>query len=332
MESIAKQDFEAGIDTDPKIQGIGLNALNQLFNQTWWSDSLNFIWNFRQLAYKPALLFALGEILAVLSLFLSMQDLVAIGVSGEAISGMGELTQILVKSALIIIVFGGASLVLVTWSVGLWIITLTGFCRAYLSQTKDMNVSKEELFEYQKSCVEQFKSRKAYLFVVWIIYSLIMFIPVAMYLISSTFIYMSLPGVLPYPVPFSQEQTIACWIIAVISTIVLSNHFLVALPLSAVSKKGGRKVATDSFLMALKSLPVITIFSLILGLLSFLVAVPDTCLIIFNLANQEPSLYWRQCLIQLVSAVWHAALSIIVFPLAVALPCELLRKNECLSK
>ena len=305
---------------------MGFDALRLMGNSSWWKQAFQFIWAFKKHAFKPALLVASGEAAAVLCLFLSFYDLFQRMATQQAINGMEDFMAIVLKMIVVVVVCGGASLILTCWGVAAWIIALTGFCRSYLSDTATL--SKEELLSYQKDCINYFRTKKIFLFIVWIVYSFIMLIPFTILTISSFFLYVSNPMLIGYPVPIPPAVLIGCSAIAFLSTIVLSNHFLIALPLSSISDKSGRFVAVDSFVMSVKALPAITVFSIFASMLFVLYYLTEIGLIVHNVSSTEVSDYFLQCIYRLGAAFWHGGLSIILFPLAMVLPCELLRSAK----
>ena len=135
-----------------------------------------------------------------------------------------------------------------------------------------------------------------------------------------------------YPVPMPIEMKIICALASLSLLIVMTNHFIVALPLSAVSKEGGQKVAFQSLVMALKTLPAVTVFTILLLLLSSIISIPELGLYFYNTTSTDPSNYVLQCVYRILSAVWHGALSMFIFPFSIALPCELLRNRSKVSE
>ena len=172
-------DLNTRIVTDPVVENLGLNALRLMINPEWLRNTLRFIWIFRKHSLKPAIFFTAGEVCAILSLYLSWSDLLNRGAE-QSIPG-NEVIFIFIKMIIIMIIFGGAALILTSIGVGLWVLALTGFCRSFLTDFKGLNLSEDEVQNYQKECIDQFKTRKSYLFVVWIVYSIIMAIPFAIF-------------------------------------------------------------------------------------------------------------------------------------------------------
>ncbi|HMP51066.1 MAG TPA: hypothetical protein PKD05_05875, partial [Candidatus Melainabacteria bacterium] len=150
-----------------------------------------------------------------LSLYLGFAGIVERSSTREPITGVYELLGILGQGILMMLVFGGSALIFVCLGVELWIVVLTGFCRAYLQepapgQNLPENLSKN-LEDRQREAVEFAKGRKLFLLLVWIFYSLIMLIPATVFFTAFVLIYFSIPGALPVPPPFSQEVTNTAW-------------------------------------------------------------------------------------------------------------------------
>lgn len=326
MSESLSTDLNNRIVSEPSVTKAGFNALGLAFNLQWWKNTFSFIWTFKKLALKPALFCTAGEICAVLSLYLSWSDLLNRSPS-QPIPG-NEVMFIFLKMIIVMLIFGGAALILTTTGVGLWILTITGFCRSFLTDYDGLELTEEALLKYQRECIDHFKTKKAYLFVVWIIYTIIMTIPLILFSVPAFFLYISIPKVIPYPIPLTMEMKAACSLVCAITGIIMTNHFLTALPLSAISNKGGQAVAIESLIMALKTLPTITIFSIFLTILCTLLYIPEYALFWYNTTSASPSNFVLQGIYQACSAIWHGAISIVLVPLAVALPCEILRNKR----
>lgn len=317
---------------EPAVKGPGLDKLALVMDRRWWSRTWNFIWTFRKQSFKPALFCLIGECCMWLSLYLGFAGIVERSATGEPITGAYELLGILGQGLLMMLVFGGSALIFVCLGVGLWIVVLTGFCRAYLQEsTLDENLPKnlsKNLEGRQREAVEFVKGRKLFLLLVWIFYSLIMLIPATVFFTAFVLIYFSIPGALPVPPPFSQEVTNTAWVVGVITAIILLNHFLIAMPLSSLSYRSSRKVALDSFFMTFKTLPAVSIFSTFFILLCLLYLTGEFALSVFNGMNHGAANYYGQLFFLLLNAVFHASISIVIWPLALTLPCELLRGEK----
>ncbi|MEZ4535736.1 MAG: hypothetical protein R3D26_12180 [Cyanobacteriota/Melainabacteria group bacterium] len=321
---------------EPAVKGPGLDKLALVLNGSWWSRTWNFIWTFRKQSFKPALFCLIGECCMWLSLYLGFASIVERSASGEPITDVYELLGMLGQGLLMMFVFGGSALIFVCLGVGLWIVVLTGFCRAYLqepaqNETPPENLSEnlsKNLEDRQREAVEFVKGRKLFLLLVWIFYSLIMFIPATVFFTAFILIYFSIPGALPVPPPFSQEVTTTAWVVGVITAIILLNHFLIAMPLSSLSYRSSRKVALDSFFMTFKTLPAISIFSILFILFCLFYLSGEFALSAFNSMNPSAANYYGQLFFLLLNAAFHAAISIVIWPLVLALPCELLRGEK----
>lgn len=317
---------------EPSVKGPGLDKLALVLDRKWWSRTWNFIWTFRKQSFKPALFCLIGECCMWLSLYLGFAGIVERSSTREPITGVYELLGILGQGLLMMLVFGGSALIFVCLGVGLWIVVLTGFCRAYLQepapgQNLPENLSKN-LEDRQREAVEFAKGRKLFLLLVWIFYSLIMLIPATVFFTAFVLIYFSIPGALPVPPPFSQEVTNTAWAVGVITAIILLNHFLIALPLSSLSYRSSRKVALDSFFMTFKTLPAVSTFSIFFIFLCLIYLTGEFALSAFNNINHGAANYYGQLFFLLLNAVFHASISIIIWPLVLTLPCELLRGEK----
>ncbi|HMP53533.1 MAG TPA: hypothetical protein PKD05_18435, partial [Candidatus Melainabacteria bacterium] len=113
-----------------------------------------------------------------------------------------------------------------------------------------------------------------------------------------------------------------------ITAIILLNHFLIALPLSSLSYRSSRKVALDSFFMTFKTLPAVSTFSIFFIFLCLIYLTGEFALSAFNNINHGAANYYGQLFFLLLNAVFHASISIIIWPLVLTLPCELLRGEK----
>ncbi len=317
----------AMVEPNPAVASPGIDKIGLLFDKVWWKATLDQIWTFRALTLKPAILVTLGEICSLISLYLSYFDLYQLSASGTAINGLGELGFIFLKAIVVMLLFGGAALVLTCWGAGLWFVTLTGFCRSFLT-TYETPPGEEALLSDQKKAVDYILTKKMTLLITWIFYSLIMIIPMVVFAVSLFFVLVSIPNILPYPVPFTPLMIGASGFVCFVTLLILTNLGLLTMPLSAVSNLTGREIATGAFMMTFKTLPAITVCSVLAIVLSLVMSIPDIALISFNNIDKTPSNYLMQALLRIVFALFHGAASIFILPLCLALPCELLRKGS----
>jgi hypothetical protein len=225
----------------------------------------------------------------------------------------------------IIVLLGAVvvSLVGMTWSLGLWFLVLTAFCRSFLSVNPEA-ASRAELLDAQQQAVDHFKVNKRLVLSTWLVYSILMTVP-GMWLLIAFVVFMaaSYPASIGTGAPPDQGLVIFCMISSSIASVLLTNHALLLFAYSSVSKKGGRAVAVDSLKGALLSFPLITIVSSI-SLALAVVVIGVVGLLVFGqpkLVNFD-GLMWLWIL---VLSAWHGVSSMVVLPLLMVVPCEMVR-------
>ncbi|MBZ0187104.1 MAG: hypothetical protein K8F91_12730 [Candidatus Obscuribacterales bacterium] len=330
LESQDWQNIEAANqDEEPTLNGSGFEALRQLLDKSWWQHTFAFIWMFRRLTIKPAFLMAFSLIALRLQEFCIAKSMFKEG----AYNGMQDVLSHIGVAIFFLLGLGIPSLVAMVWSIALFVIVLTGFCRAFLaiepgSLLQADQLDKDSVNLGQQEAVAFFKTRKTYLVLVWFFWSLIMLVPSAVFGTAAIFFAATVAGVLPLPLAVPPELQIGSLFVAIISGILISNYFLIAMPVSSQFQKTGRKVAVDSLMMSLKAVPALSIISsivLILGsLATYWTEIPVQ---LVNHGYLPPLNEYLYLALNLISAGWQGVSAIIIYPLSLAIPCELVRKK-----
>lgn len=298
----------------------GIRAVPKAFSLSWWNAAVIAAWEYRKYTFKPALIVSIttfayvGSLCFVRTIFAGHQD--NAWMANEFIASVG--ISIVVLLAAIVI-----SLVGVTWSIGLWFMVLTAFCRSFLSVNPE-TASRAELIESQKQAISHFRVNKRLILSTWLVYSILMSLP-AMWLMIAFMVFAvaSYPASVGSGPPPAQSLVLFCIITGSIASVLLTDHALLLFAYSSVSKKGGRAVAIDSLKGTLLSFPLITIVSSISLALSAVV-IGVVGLLVFgqpNLVNFD-GLMWLWIL---VLSAWHGVSSMVVLPLLMVVPCEMVR-------
>ncbi len=308
----AKED--AQIVSIAKPTGFGLDVVPTILRRVWWIKALSFIWLFRKQSFKPALLMVIGCVIYFSSLFYFR----LIFGSQTTINGMGE--AIFKLGSCFIVLLGGAvgAFVFFTWSLGLWLAVLTGFSRAFLLYETDIGKESLTMAEFQESCVAYFKTRKSFLVTTWLVFSAISLIPFIWLLVITAVVYTSLPGA-GVGFLFSREQVVFAVITGLIVLLFISNYTLMVFPVSSLSSKPARQVAIDSLVLSLRLFPVLSAVSFFSMVLNHLVGAPIALIL------EQPILSLLLLALSILSTV-------IIVPLSLIVPCELIRNSIVLEK
>lgn len=298
----------------------GMRAIPKVFSLNWWNAAVIAAWEFRKYTLKPAIIIAIttfaytGSLSWVTSTF--SQHANQPWMANEFLTSVFIAIPLLLGTAVVTLV--GA-----TWSIGLWFIALTAFCRSFLSITPE-TASRAELIESQQQAIDHFKVNKRLILSTWLVYSILMTLP-GMWLLIAFLVY----AIAAYPAsigtgpPPAQELVIFCIVSGGIASVLLTNHALLLFAYSGVSKKGGRAVAIDSLKGTLFAFPLITIVSSIsLAVAALVIGVVG--LLVFGqpqLINFD-KLMWLWIL---VLSAWNGVSSMIVMPLVMVVPCEMVR-------
>jgi len=211
----------------------------------------------------------------------------------------------------------------VTWSIGLWFIVLTAFCRSFLSVIPE-TASRAEIVASQQDAIAHFNVNKRLILSTWLVYSILMTFPGMWLLIAfAVYAFAAYPASTGTGPPPAHSLVLFCAITGGGASILLTNHALLLFAYSSISNKGGRAVALDSLKGTLLSFPLITIVSSI-SLAVAAVVIGVVGLLVFGqpqLINFD-GLMWLWIL---VLSAWHGVSSMVVLPLLMVVPCEMVR-------
>lgn len=325
---------EPGTDTDlidpiePALAGTGFAALGKLLDQNWWRRTLAFIWIFRRFTLIPAVLLAVSG-LSTRTLEFSFHKIFQ---QNHVYKGMDEVLQHTMLAGCLTVVLGGLSLVTTVIAIGLFAIRLTAFCQAYLrlAPSEQVDANLDYVRNLQIEAVNEFKGRKSYLFLVWLLWSLIMVVPFLAWTISAFMLLItgSSLGALG-PLELDPSIKLALIVVFLITSVFMTAYFLITLPVSAVSGGSSGQVALQSLKMTFAGLPalsVVSILVLIFGTLAcYFLDIP--VYLITSGAISDPGEI-TLIAINLISAGWQGVSAIIVYPLCLAIPCEMIRINK----
>jgi|AGTN01.1.fsa_nt_gi hypothetical protein len=297
----------------------GIRAVSKIFSLNWWNAAVVAVWEFRKYTLKPALIIAVttfayvGTLSWIVTTFSKHGD--QPWMANEFLTAAFIAIPLLLGTVVV-------TLVGVTWSTALWFIILTAFCRSFLS-IDPVSASRAELIESQRQASDHFKVNKRLILSTWLVYSILMTLP-GMWLLIDFIVYM----IASYPSPTNTgpppaQLIIFCLVSGAIASVLLANHAFLLFAYSGVSKKGGRAVAVDSLKAMVFTFPMITIVSSI-SLAVAAVVIGVVGLLVFGqpkLVNFD-GLMWLWIL---VLSAWHGVSSMVVLPLLMVVPCEMVR-------
>lgn len=298
----------------------GARALPKVFSVKWWNAAVVAVWEFRKFTLKPAIIIAATTFAYVGSLNWVVSTFAKHGnepwMANEFLTSVFIAIPLLLGTVIV-------TLVGVTWSIGLWFIVLTAFCRSFLSVIPE-TASRAEIVASQQEAIAHFKVNKRLVLSTWLVYSILMTFPGMWLLIAfAVYAFAAYPASTGAGPPPAQSLILFCAITGGGASILLTNHALLLFAYSSVSSKGGRAVALDSLKATLLSFPLITIVSTI-SLAVAAVVIGVVGLLVFGqpqLINFD-GLMWLWIL---VLSAWHGVSSMVVLPLLMVVPCEMIR-------
>lgn len=320
------------IHTEPGLDGSGFAALGKLLDRNWWHRTLTFIWLFRRFTVVPAVLLAVSG-LSSRTLEYSFHKIFE---QNHVYKGMDEVLQHTMLAGGLTLVLGGLSLVTMVIAIGLFAIRLTAFCQAYLrlapsnQSDQSVQIDSASVLRLQTEAVINFKGRKFYLFLVWLLWSLIMVVPFVAWSFSAFMLMISMVrfGAIG-PLELDPSIKLAMIVVCLITSVFMTGYFLITLPVSAVSSGSPGQVALKSLKMTFAGLPALSVVSvlvLIFGTLAcYFLDIP--VYLITSGAVSDPGEI-TLIAINLISAGWQGVSAIIIYPLCLAIPCEMIRQNK----
>jgi hypothetical protein len=311
---------------------MGCGFLPRVMKPDWWRLCFQCILSFQPYLLKPAIMLAVGFTAPLVAYDLTVQLL-------KAHTGpyMG-LVDIFSTFGLPLLVYIGltlGSLASVLWGLGASLIALTSLCRTVLqiapeSVPPEKARLKQLVEAHAIQNIDSFRKRKSFLVSVWLMYSVFMFIPTIVLLVSGTLMMIGMPKVgdlsfLPVQLTLPPELLLASAIVVGITTIAISNYTLVLMPYSARSELSGTRVAVKGFLLSWKVFFGITFYSALIFVLSSFLFAPVDLLVLFNL-DLGTNVMMRYLLFT-SKAIWHVVFFALLVPISVLLPCEMVRGN-----
>lgn len=332
---IDSQTEEPNIQPDNKQHPplkMGFGFLPRLFTPGWSKLAFQLVRRCPEYFLKPALLLAFAltapylEIWALNGFLTSMSDHRVFQTGGDILTTFGPIFLGLIALAI-------GAFVSIAWGLGALLIALTATCRTILltdTQTLDTTSIATAMKSAQEEGIQQFRSKKGFLAKVWLIYSVLMLLPTAIMVITSWILMLGMPQVgsytmLPMHMNIPTEMMIGSAILLGVSITVLSNYALILFPFSAVSTNSAAKAALGGFIATLKTLPAISIYSIIFFVLSFILSSPVDLLLVFN--QQLITGPLSTGLFLALKFFWHALFFVYLVPISILIPCEMIRGN-----
>ncbi|MGD9684700.1 MAG: hypothetical protein AB7W16_26345 [Candidatus Obscuribacterales bacterium] len=313
---------------EPKLAGTGFAALGKLLDKNWWRRTLTFIWIFRRYTMVPAVLLAVSG----LSTRILEYSFHKIFEQNHVYMGMDEVLQHTILAGGLTLTLGGLALVTTVIAIGLFAIRLTAFCQAYLrlAPANQIDSNLDYVRTIQAEAVNEFKGRKSYLFLVWLLWSLLMVVPFIALSVSG---FMAMIASFPVGVlgPLELDPSIK-WsliIVCLANSVLMTGYFLLTLPVSAVSRGSSGQVALGALKMTFAGLPALSVVSLLVLIFGtfacYFLDIP-VYLITYKMIPDPGEI--TLVAINLISAGWQGVSAIIIYPLCLAIPCEMIRTNE----
>lgn len=281
---------------------------------------------------KPAILLALAataphiEIIALKSFVNSMSNHGVFTTSGDIFMTFGP--TVIGLLVLSIVALGS-----VFWGLGSLLVALTATCRTFLTVASQYagqeTLALEQMIKTtQDEGMQLFRHKKSFLATIWLAYTALMIIPTIVMLASSSVLMLGMPQLggytmLPMRMEVPSGLMIASSVALGVSIVVLSNLALILLPVSSLTKRSANGAVAHGLLLNLKTLPAISIYSVILFVLSSLFSSPIDFLLIYNqelITGPIASIFFL-----ILKAAWHIVFFIYLVPISTLLPCEMLR-------
>jgi len=312
---------------------MGFGFVPQLFRASFWRLLFASMYAFRKPLLKPAIMLSVGLTLPYIGLdlayrFIALQQKVEFHGVGDILIRFGA--PII---GLLIVSIG--SVVGVVWGLAASLMALTALCRTFLSVApdsapKDKNELTTLLEQSRDSALTAFKTRKSYLVMVWLMYSIIMIVPTVIMFGSGAVVMLGMPQMGEYTMLAVQQNLPAPMFFGAaialgISLLIMSNYALILLPYSAMTEKRSTQAAVGGLVLSLKTVIGLTFYSSIAFSLTSFLCSPVDILVVLNqsLANNDFVRY----LLFSAKLIWHVIFFAVLLPLTVLIPCEIIRDN-----
>lgn len=314
----------------PLMMGFGF--LPRLAEPGWRTLALVLLKSCPKYYLKPAVLLAFAFTAPYVEFWVLNLFVQSMSTHGTFNTG-GSIFMMFGPPLIFLLILSVGAFVSIVWGLGTLLISLTATCRTILQvDTKDVASLKSRTETVQEEGIQIFRSKKGFLAKVWLFYSLLMLIPSAVMVITSWIVTLGLPQVgnytmLPMPVQLKipMDMMVGSAIALGASVIILTNYALILLPFSAGSQRSASQAALGGFLATLKTLPAISIYSVIFFVLSSVFFSPVDLLLIYN--QQLITGPAATGFFLFLKFVWHVLNLLYFVPISILIPCEMIRGN-----
>ncbi len=311
---------------------MGFGFLPRLAEPGWGTLALLILKSCPKYYLKPAILLAFAFTAPYVEFWVLNLFIQSMSTHGTFNTG-GSILLTFAPPLIFLLILSVGAFASIVWGLGTLLISLTATCRTILQvDTKDVASIQSKAASAQEEGIQIFRNKKGYLAKVWLLYSLLMLIPTAVMVITSWIVTLGLPQVgnytmLPMPVQLNipMEMMVGSAIALGASIIVLTNYALILLPFSAGTQRPASKAALGGFLTTLKTLPAISIYSVIFFVLSSLFFSPVDLLLIYN--QQLITGPAATGFFLFLKFVWHVLNLVYFVPISILIPCEMIRGN-----
>ena len=322
----------AAIEPQNRNLLLGFGFLPRLRSSAWWTMSWQCVRELQKFVLKPAA--ALGFALTAPYIAFDIGYAVMRSHTG-AYNGLADTLSTIAVPILLHLVLGLASLAAACWGLGACVVGSTALCKTFLSIEAETISADPQGFKTTISAilaesVAEFKQRKAFLFSAWAMYLVFIAAPTMIMIVSTGVLIIGMPKIgdyslMPIQLNVPPEIMIAAGIALTISLIAISNYTLILMPYTSISKLSGTKVAVSGLLLSMRVFAGITLYSIIVFLLSNILIAPVDLLVLFN-GHLGNNVFMRYFLFTL-KALWHALFFALLMPITMLIPCEMIRGN-----
>ena len=297
---------------------MGLIALGRIFHGSWWQSVFRQTILFRKHTLKPAILIGVAELLQVINLFV-LGSLTM----NKTFHGNGEVLQVVFFAGSTLIVSGIALLVIISWSLAIWVVVLTAFSRSLLMTGTD-ELKDSEVLSIQQYCISVIMKRKSFLVSTWVLVTLAL-IPAFIWISITIFVLTLSSSAALVPIQLPQELKVFFGSSLAVVSLVMCNLCLVVIPITAACQTTPRQAAVKALIAFLKTFPALTCCSLLSMAFELQYCIPNV--IQYNnkaiLTNGFLYIAFGLC-----AAIWKGGTTLLLWPLSAAFVTEVFRGKE----
>lgn len=276
----------------------------------WWKRTLSTVFRFAPRCIAPAIGLTIANVAVVLCTFFMQRQM----------QGAETLEQ-LIAIAVMAVAVTVFALSVCFWALGVWLIKLTAFARAFMLERS--NPSDADFIEAE----QLMKARKWYLLKVWLFASALLMVPafplcllVAMRVLVDQSKQINDPTILPIPAalvtPEYQAISMIAMVVLTIVSMVYSFEIVVA---TAVSEESPVETAIKTLKQTMKHGPVLLAVTTLIMFVNFVVTTPQL------IAEITPwsAIVRHSALLQSLAQVWLGITSVVIWPLSLTPFCEM---------